>query len=533
MRKFSNFWTLLLMHLEAVHSAPRPYLIALRWRLLGKKLRARSQMAPLLGKSPRAYHLWIERQETRPHTTHAACAAPESRPIIALVDAGGGETRLAETLESLASEGLSRLLIGGPDGLSIKDAPDHIAWSDMPWLMPMAAGDILAPRAAEIYRSAIAKTQGQIVYADDDLIDHAGQRSAPHFKPDWNGELFRHFDFLTGACAVHASRECLASVSDADWAQTVVARTLGSEAPVHVPHILHHRRSRPLPLVPTAPAMSAYRQLPRVSVIIPTRNGLDLLQTCLSGLQGTEYPDMEILIVDNGSDDRDTLTFLAGIESETCKVLKFPGAFNFSAINNHAAAQAGGEMLCLLNNDVEMLEPHWLTIMVEQALRENVGAVGAQLLYPDGRIQHSGVVLGVGGGAAHAHRLLRPDEEGYFRRHALPQFVSAVTAACLVVSRERFMAVGGFDERNFAVAFNDVDLCMRLNRRGWHSLYEPRARLIHHESVSRGLDRDPVGAARLAGELAQLKFLWATDRIVDPFHHPQLSPFSEHFVPRL
>jgi len=521
------------MHLEAVHSAPRPYMTALRWRLLGKKLRARSQMAPLLGKSPRAYRLWIERQEARPYVAHGDYAAPGSQPIIALVDAGRGETRLAETLESLSSEGLSYLLIEGSGGLSIKRAADHIDWSDRPWLMPMAAGDVLAPRAAEFYRSAIAETGGKIVYADDDLIDQADQRTAPHFKPGWNGELFRHFDFLTGACAVQASRECLASVSDADWAQALVAQGLGPKAPIHIPRVLHHRRSRPLPHVPAVPEMSPARQLPKVTAIIPTRNGLDLLRTCLSGLQATEYPDIEILIVDNGSDDRDTLSFLAGIESETCKVLKFPGAFNFSAINNHAAAQADGDMLCLLNNDVEMLEPNWLTIMVEQAVRENVGAVGAQLLYPDGRIQHSGVVLGVGGGAAHAHRLLRPDEEGYFRRHALPQFVSAVTAACLVVSRERFMAAGGFDERNFAVAFNDVDLCMRLNRLGWQSFYEPRARLIHHESVSRGLDRDPVGAARLAGELAQLKALWSTDRIVDPFHHPQLSPFSEHFVPRL
>lgn len=517
------------MHLEALRSTPRAYLTALRWRLLGKKLRARSQMAPLLGKSPRAYRLWIERQETRPNVAYVR---PGSRPIIALIDASRGEAGLAETRESLLSEGLPYLLIGGDHGLCIKDASNHIDWSRGPWLMPMAAGDILAPRSAEIYRSAITETQSKLIYADDDLIDQGGLRSAPHFKPDWNGELFRHFDFLTGACVVQSTRECLENISGTDWPQSLIMRALSYEAPVHVPHILHHRRSRSLPHLPASPETSGHRHLPKVSVIIPTRNGLDLLRTCLDGLKHTEYPAMEILIVDNDSDDRDTLEFLAETETAFCKVLKFPGPFNFSAINNHAVAEATGQMLCLLNNDVEVLEPHWLTTMVEQAMRENVGAVGAQLLYPDGRIQHSGVVLGVGGGAAHAHRLLLPSDEGYFRRHALPQFISAVTAACLVVSRERFMAVGGFDEHNFAVAFNDVDLCMRLNRRGWQSFYEPRATLIHHESVSRGFDRDPIGAARLAGELAQLKSRWSTDRTVDPFHHPQLSPFSEHFVPR-
>lgn len=168
--------------------------------------------------------------------------------------------------------------------------------------------------------------------------------------------------------------------------------------------------------------------------------------------------------------------------------------------------------------------------MATQALRDEVGAVGAQLLYPDGRIQHAGVVIGVGNAAGHAHRFLRPEDGGYFRRHSLPQFIAAVTAACLVVRRDRFLAVGGLDESRFKVAFNDVDLCLRLNAKGWQSLYEPRAVLVHHESVSRGHDRDPVGAARFANELAALQHIWETDQIVDPFHHPNLSRASEQFV---
>jgi len=177
-----------------------------------------------------------------------------------------------------------------------------------------------------------------------------------------------------------------------------------------------------------------------------------------------------------------------------------------------------------------MMEPHWLATMVTQALRLEVGAVGAGLLYPDGRIQHAGVVIGVGNAAGHAHRFLRPDEEGYFHRHNLPQFTMAVTGACLVVERDKFLAVGGLNERDFPVAFNDVDLCLRLNQRGWQSLYEPRATLIHHESVSRGLDQDSVGAARFASELAALKRIWKTDEVFDPYHHPQLSRASEQYA---
>lgn len=263
---------------------------------------------------------------------------------------------------------------------------------------------------------------------------------------------------------------------------------------------------------------------------MPTRNGLDLLRTCLKGVARTDYPDIEVIVVDNGSDDPATLAYLQALDPVRHRVLRAPGPFNFSALNNRAVNIAQGRLLCLLNNDIEVLAPDWLEIMATQALRDDVGAVGARLLYPDGRIQHAGVVLGICGGAAHAHHLLKPQEEGYFRRHALPQFVSAVTAACLVVQRDRFLAVGGLDEANFAVAFNDVDLCMQLNARGWQSLYEPRATLVHHESVSRGFDRDPVGAARLAGELEAMKARWNTGGRVDPFHHPQLNRFSARFV---
>jgi GT2 family glycosyltransferase len=186
--------------------------------------------------------------------------------------------------------------------------------------------------------------------------------------------------------------------------------------------------------------------------------------------------------------------------------------------------------LCFLNNDIEMVDDAWLAFLVQQAQRPEIGAVGARLLYPDGTIQHAGVFTGIGGGAGHGHRFQHKDDPGYFDRARLPQQVSAVTAACLVVARDKFLAVGGFDETDFPVAFNDVDLCLKLNARGWQSFYEPRATLIHHESKSRGSDSAKGNRVRFAGELSALKSKWRTDVNPDPYHHPQLSPFSEQFL---
>ena len=523
----ADAWLILSVHADAFRAAPRPYLIAAWWRLRGKRVRSRSQFASLLTASPGAYGLWLRRQDI-PVPTDSDLSLP---PIFALVVTGQGG--LDVTLASLADEGVSALIVGSPHVPTLAHAIEQIDWSEGPWLMPMIAGDQLAPGAVAAYRAAMARSDARVIYADDDRISASGQRTAPHFKPDWNSELFRHFDYLSGACVLHPSRAEIEALADTDdWAHRLTAQLVGQGAPLHVHRMLHHRRQRPGPRIPAALEPSA-QNLPPVTIIVPTRNRVDLLRTCLNGIAATDYPDVQVIVADNDSDDPETLAYLAGIDPKKYQLLRCPGAFNFSAINNRGADAATGRLLCLLNNDIEVIDPNWLATMAVQALRADVGAVGARLLYPGGHIQHAGVVLGVGGGAAHAHRLLDPEEEGYFRRHALPQFVSAVTAACLVVTRERFLAVGGLDEQHFPVAFNDVDLCMRLNRRGWQSLYEPRATLIHHESLSRGFDRDPVGAARFAGEMAALQQRWGTRDMIDPFHHPELSRVSERFVVRL
>ncbi|WP_150295284.1 glycosyltransferase family 2 protein [Sphingobium estronivorans] len=528
--KALGFWLTLSVHSDAFCADPRAYLTALWWRLRRKRLRSRGQFAELFKHSRRIYDLWILREQGVEMVAGDEFVEPV---ILALVDASAAQEALTQTLQNLSAEEVPALVFGTGGLPTLIEAARKIDWCSNPWLMPLSAGDRIAPGTAKAYRARMSQSKSTIIYADDDLLNKVGRRTAPHFKPDWNSELFQHFDYLSGACIFRTSFEEMEQASQADeWVKNLVARRVEEGKPFHLRQMLHHRRARPLPKVP-AMLERMSRNPPPVTIIVPTRNRVDLLATCLSGIASTDYPHVEVIVVDNDSDDPETLSFLNRLDPRSHRVLRHKGIFNYSAINNRAAGEARGQLLCLLNNDIEVIEPKWLTTMATQAIRDDVGAVGARLLYPDGRIQHAGVVIGMGNAAGHCHRFLDPDEEGYFRRHALPQFTSAVTAACLVVQRDRFFAVGGLDERNFPVAFNDVDLCMRLNQRGWQSLYEPRATLIHHESVSRGFDRDPVGAARFAGELAALKRLWKTDEVVDPFHHPELSRASESFLLRL
>tara|TARA_A100001391_G_scaffold205189_1_gene204034 strand:+ start:1037 stop:2659 length:1623 start_codon:yes stop_codon:yes gene_type:complete len=527
-RKIADIWLTASVHLDAFRAEPQAYLTATRWRIKRKRVRARGQFAPLLSQSPRAYQLWVLRQERQGRDP-----SPKGHPpIIALIDmaANPDPKALSITQQSLIAEGLSTLTIGSPQTPDLAAAIAQVEWDADPWLLPVCPGDRIEPGTASAYRNVIGKTDARIIYADDDLIT-GRRRAIPYFKPDWNAELFVHQDYLTGACIIQATRADFQAIAGKeDWASELVAKLAHQERPpVHLHAMLHHRQHRPMPRLPARP-LAIVRDLPPISVIVPTRNRVDLLRTCLDGVAEADYPHVEVIIIDNDSDDPDTLAYLAALDPARHRVLHHAGAFNYSAINNRGAGEARGRLLCLLNNDIETTDRDWLSIMATQALRPEVGAVGARLLYPDGRIQHAGVVIGVGNAAGHAHRFLRPEEEGYFHRHSLPQFTMAVTAACLVVERDKFMAVGGLNEVDFPVAFNDVDLCLRLNQKGWHSLYEPRATLIHHESVSRGLDRDPVGAARFASELAALKRIWKTDEIYDPYHHPELSRASEQFA---
>jgi GT2 family glycosyltransferase len=269
-----------------------------------------------------------------------------------------------------------------------------------------------------------------------------------------------------------------------------------------------------------------------VSIIIPTRDHLELLRPCVEGLlQNTRYNNFEIIIVDNGSIEPATIGYLRDLAGDPLiTVMRDDRAYNYSRLNNAAATVAKGEYLCLLNNDTEVIEPGWLEAMMRYATRPDVGAVGARLLYDDHSVQHAGVVVGMGQAAGHAHRFLTKDEPGYFARTYASHVVTAVTAACLLVSRQKYEAVGGLDEQNLAIAFNDVDFCLKLQSQGWKNIYTPYARLIHHESKSRGKDVSRQHIDRYRRELATLQERWGTPDYRDPLHHIHLDRSSERYL---
>lgn len=268
---------------------------------------------------------------------------------------------------------------------------------------------------------------------------------------------------------------------------------------------------------------------PTVSLIVATRDRIELLRTCVEGvLYNTDYAALDLTIADNESVEPETLRYMEEVSTDPrVKVVRWPYPFNYSAINNFAVSHAEGEYLCLLNNDIEVIEPEWLTEMMREAVQPGVGAVGARLLYPDLSIQHAGVAIGLGNAAGHAHRGLPEGEPGYFAQALIARGASAVTAACLVVRKDHFYDVGGLDDEHLAVAYNDVDLCLKLQARGLKNIYTPLATMIHHESKSRGLDLSPENLDRYMRELNVFQQRWNTTTAVDHWHHPHLARDKE------
>jgi GT2 family glycosyltransferase len=274
-----------------------------------------------------------------------------------------------------------------------------------------------------------------------------------------------------------------------------------------------------------------------VSIVIPTRNQLSSLRKCLDGIFGkTDYETYEVIVIDNESDDHETLEFLDGLRKrEGVRVERIDGGFNYSRLNNRGVELSRGSLIALLNNDVEVVHHDWLSEMVSRAMQPDVGMVGARLWYPNGVIQHGGVILGADGVAAHAHVDLQRGDPGYFARAHLAQDISAVTAACAVVKRDAYLQVGGFDE-NLAVTFNDVDFCLRLREAGYRIIWTPYAELIHHESASRGFDNSAPKQVRFLAEVDYMKSKWGDILQRDPFYNPNLSLdenlFTLAFPPR-
>ena len=276
---------------------------------------------------------------------------------------------------------------------------------------------------------------------------------------------------------------------------------------------------------------------PLVSLLIPTRNGIEILKPCLESiLANTDYPNYEILLIDNNSDDPKTLQFLeAAANRARVKVIQDKGPFNYSAINNRAAAVAEGSLLAFVNNDIEPINANWLSEMVAEALQPETGAVGAMLYYPNDRVQHAGVILGIAGPrlvdgvAGHAFKQFPRGHGGQMNRMRVRQNYSAVTAACMLVRREIFDAVGGFDTENLPVSFNDVDLCLRIREAGYRNLWTPFAEMYHHESASRGKEDTPAKQARANREIKYMREKWGPLLDADPAYNPNLTLVHEDF----
>jgi GT2 family glycosyltransferase len=270
---------------------------------------------------------------------------------------------------------------------------------------------------------------------------------------------------------------------------------------------------------------------PLVSLIIPTRNGLNLIKQCIESiLAKTTYKNYEILVVDNNSDDPATLAYFATLKKNNkIQVVRDERPFNYSALNNAAADLALGEYIGLINNDIDVISPEWLDEMMGLAIQPGVGAVGARLWYPNDTLQHGGCITGVGGVAGHAHKHLPRGHFGYFARGQLIQTLSVVTAACLVVKKSIYQEVGGLDEINFKIAFNDVDFCLRVREAGYRNVWTPYAELYHHESATRGYEDTPEKQMRFRDEVLYMQKCWGSLLMNDPAYSPNLTLDHEDF----
>ena len=421
-----------------------------------------------------------------------------------------------------------------------------------------------------IAKEIIQHPDVDLIYTDEDKIREDGRLDGPHFKPDWNEELFLAQNYLNHLSVYRTSllrqvgglREGFEGSQDHDLALRIVAKT-SVDRIRHIPRVLYHWRAfrgsgtfsdRALAqaidarqravrdyLATNYPEDRAsvvegpygcnrlLRELPdpapHVTLIIPTRDRLSYLKRCLETIFGkTAYPSFDVLIVDNESVEKETLTFLEDIsERHPVSVISAPGEFNYSALNNIAVAQAQGDIVALLNNDVEVISSEWLREMVCYAAMPRIGAVGAKLLYANGLVQHAGIILGAGGIANHAFHGYHATDSGYQARLQLPQYVSAVTGACLVVAKKKYLAVGGLDEQDLKVAYNDVDLCLKLSASGLHNVYTPYATLIHHESISRGKDTSVEKAARLEREGNLMRERWGDQIMFDKYYSVNFS----------
>lgn len=429
--------------------------------------------------------------------------------------------------------------------------------------------DLLSPTALYWVVEALqSKPDAALLYSDEDKINEFGERHTPYFKCDINPDLMLSQNMVTHLAVYRADlvkslggcRLGFEGSQDYDLILRVMDAA-SVDRVVHIPRVLYHWRmhaestaaghgAKPYALMAAKRAIEDHLQRhkikaeveaqlangvccvryalpeppPLVSIIIPTRNARDLVKTCIDSIRTkTDYPNYEIVLIDNGSDDAQALAYFRELSDSGVRVIRDDRPFNYSALNNSAVRQARGDVLVLMNNDIEVIAPGWLTEMVSHACRPGIGAVGAKLLYPSDRIQHAGVVMGIGDCAGHVHKGTLVSHWGYFSRASVIQNFAAVTGACLAVRREHYLTVNGLNEIDLTIAFNDVDFCLKLSARGLRTVFTPYALLYHHESASRGLEDKPEKIARFRKEVAYLRDHWRPLIHNDPHYSPNLT----------
>ena len=456
-----------------------------------------------------------------------------------------------------------------------RSSNDALALASGEFVALLDHDDAIAPEALFSYVVLLNDhPDADFIYSDEDKIDDTQKRSNPFFKPDWSPD-----SFLTRMYTSHLAvfRRTLVNEvggfrigfegsQDYDLVLRVTEKT---DKIFHIPEVLYHWRVHSGSVTSGAEAKPyAYdaaikalneamerrdeggyiehlgedrgnyvaryniRRPGKVSVIIPTRDLAEDLRRCVESIFArTNYPDYEIIVLDNGSVRPETMRLFdrfSRTDPERFRAIRHDVPFNYSEINNFAAAQARGEYLLFLNNDTEVLVEDWMTLMVEQAQRSSIGGVGAKLLYGDGSVQHAGVIIGIGGMAGHAFRHFPPDADGYYNFLRTANNYSAVTAACLMTRRSVFEELGGFDEE-LSIAYNDVDLCLRMCKAGYRNIYLPYVELRHYESKSRGYDITEEQEDRDLRERLIMQRKWDIVNFVDPYYNPNLTLEREDF----
>ncbi|WP_199248225.1 glycosyltransferase [[Phormidium] sp. ETS-05] len=414
--------------------------------------------------------------------------------------------------------------------------------------------------------------EADMIYSDEDKVDEGGGLRDPFFKPDWCPDSFLSRMYT---CHLGVYRRSLVEEiggfrvgfeGSQDY-DLVLRLTEKTDKIFHIPKILYHwrmhsqstaseldnkgyataaakkaieealqRRGEPGEATPTEGGhwivRYQIRDYGKVTVIIPTKNLGSIVNTCLTSIfEKTTYPNYEVLLIDNGSTEPETLEVISkwrAKEPDRFRCQPYDIPFNYSKINNYAVTQADGEYLLLLNNDTEVINPDWMTAMVEQAQRPTIGAVGAMLLYPNKTIQHAGVVVGLGGVAGHSHKNFPYGVPGYYYQLHTVNNYSAVTAACLMCRRSVFEEVGGLEEE-LQIAFNDVDFCLKITEKGYRNVWLPHVVLYHYESKSRGEENTPEKQARFHQEIMYMIRKWKTGIDPDPCYNRNLTLDREDY----